>query len=95
MYKWLKETGKTPRLLAKEDLRVEDARLKQEAAVQGRQTGVGCSVQAGAEFLRGCAGRRNGIAFDCMEMFYNRTRRHSHLGQMSLIDFEQAARTQT
>ena len=30
MYKWLKEAGKTPRLLAKEDLRAENARLKAE-----------------------------------------------------------------
>jgi transposase len=30
MYKWLKEVGKTPRLVAKEDLRAENARLKAE-----------------------------------------------------------------
>ena len=33
--------------------------------------------------------------FDYIEMFYNRTRRHSHLGQMSPIDFERAALTPT
>jgi putative transposase len=33
--------------------------------------------------------------FDYIEMFYNRIRRHSHLGQMSPIDFEQAALTKT
>ena len=33
--------------------------------------------------------------FDYIEMFYNRTRRHSHLAQMSPIDFERAALTQT
>jgi len=31
--------------------------------------------------------------FDYIEVFYNRVRRHSHLGQMSPHDFEQAART--
>lgn len=30
MYKWLREAGKTPRLVAKEDLRAENARLKAE-----------------------------------------------------------------
>jgi transposase len=30
MYKLLKEAGKTPRLVAKEDLRTENARLKAE-----------------------------------------------------------------
>jgi putative transposase len=32
--------------------------------------------------------------FDYIEVFYNRIRRHSHLGQMSPHDFEQAALTQ-
>ncbi len=32
-------------------------------------------------------------AFDYIEVFYNRVRRHSHLGQMSSYDFEQAALT--
>jgi transposase InsO family protein len=31
--------------------------------------------------------------FDYIEVFYNRNRRHSHLGQMSPHDFEQAALT--
>ncbi len=30
LYKWLKGTGKTPRLVAQEDLRAENARLKAE-----------------------------------------------------------------
>ncbi len=30
MYKWLKEVGKIPRLVAKDDLRAENARLKAE-----------------------------------------------------------------
>ena len=30
MYKWLKGVSKTPRLVAQEDLRVENARLKSE-----------------------------------------------------------------
>lgn len=29
--------------------------------------------------------------FDCIEVFYNRTRRHSHLGGVSPDAFEQAA----
>jgi putative transposase len=33
--------------------------------------------------------------FDYIEVFYNRIRRHSHLGQVSPIDFEQAALTKT
>lgn len=33
--------------------------------------------------------------FDYIEMFYNRVRRHSHLGRVSPIDFEKAALTQT
>ncbi len=33
--------------------------------------------------------------FDYIEGFYNRVRRHSHLGQMSPIDFERATLTQT
>lgn len=32
--------------------------------------------------------------FDYIEVFYNRIRRHSHLGQMSPHDFEQAALNQ-
>jgi len=32
--------------------------------------------------------------FDYIEVFYNRNRRHSHLGQVSPHDFEQAALTQ-
>ena len=32
-------------------------------------------------------------AFDYIEVFYNRNRRHSHLGQVSPCDFEQAALT--
>jgi putative transposase len=32
--------------------------------------------------------------FDYIEVFYNRIRRHSHLGQMSPCDFEQAALNQ-
>lgn len=32
--------------------------------------------------------------FDYIEVFYNRTRRHSHLGQVSPHDFEKAALTQ-
>ena len=31
--------------------------------------------------------------FDYIEVFYNRNRRHSHLGQVSPHDFEQAALT--
>jgi transposase len=30
LYKWLKDEGKTPRLVAQEDLRAENARLKAE-----------------------------------------------------------------
>jgi len=33
--------------------------------------------------------------FDYIEIFYNRTRRHSHLGQVSPNDFERAASNQT
>ena len=33
--------------------------------------------------------------FDYIEIFYNRTRRHSHLGQVSPHDFERAASNQT
>ena len=29
--------------------------------------------------------------FDYMEVFYNRSRRHSHLGQLSPYEFEKAA----
>jgi len=32
--------------------------------------------------------------FDYIEVFYNRIRRHSHLGQLSPHDFEQAALNQ-
>lgn len=33
--------------------------------------------------------------FDYIKVFYNRVRRHSHLGQMSSHDFEQAALNHT
>jgi len=32
--------------------------------------------------------------FDYIEIFYNRTRRHSHIGQVSPNDFERAASNQ-
>ena len=32
--------------------------------------------------------------FEYIEVFYNRVRRHSHLGQMSPFDFEQAGLSQ-
>jgi transposase-like protein len=87
LYKWLKGVHKTPRLAAKEDLRAENARLKVELKRVEKER-IRRRIYRTREEARA-------DVFDYIEVFYNRIRRHSHLGQLSPIDFEQAALTKT